>query len=866
MSDRWTRVTDIFSRALAEAPEARDAFLSRECAGDPALEAEVRSLLQHHQQTGDFLEPSRARLEAFAAAQAAPPAATVAGEVLGAWRLVRPIGEGGMGLVWLVERTGGQFAQRGALKLIRIGLASEEMIRRFRRERQILASLDHPHIARLLDGGSSPDGLPYLVMEYVEGEPLYTYCSSRTLSIAQRLRLFLTLCSAVQYAHQKLVVHRDLKPGNVMVTADGVPKLLDFGVAKIFDEELEASGELRTVELPFTPLYASPEQLRGEPATTSSDLYSMGVLLFELLTGMHPYPTRGGGAAEVIRTVLGTDPPRPSAAVTATRAASASPLPPPPLADGDALRRRLAGDLDNIVLKAISKDPARRYASIERLADDVKRYLDGRPVEARPDSWSYRAGKFVGRNRLAVVAGTLAILALVAGLAISLREAAVARHARALAEHRLRDVQSLANTLMFDVYDGIENMPGATAVRLKVIEKTAGYLDALAAEAGPDSSVRFSLADAYERLGIVRAATGGGVASNNLAARRGFERSRDLREGLLAQYPDNERALTGLVQVYTRLGAIDEVLSQFPEALALMRRAAECGERLVKLHPDNHAYVAGLPRRYNNLGNALLYNHKPAEAMVELRRAIDLYAALAAADTSDWQQRRLMAMSLTVYGDCLTSQPGEAVGADSIERRALALYSELYRRRPEDLDLAERTADGHERLSEISIMRMHQLDSALVHVEIAQRMIEEVQARDPSNRDFDVDVAEGLAMQGFILAAGGRREAEAILAKARSRLESLVREDSTDSRLISSLPELYLGLGTTAQNRARGAGAGASAGYWREARSAYQQARESNQRLETIEGGPIPLSSDVYAWITNGLAACDSALGGSRRH
>jgi non-specific serine/threonine protein kinase/serine/threonine-protein kinase len=862
VTDRWQRVTEIFTRAANEPLDRLDAFLAEACGGDAALEAEVRSLLAHHRDASGFLEPSGTPLRDFAAARAASPAVPVADTVFGAWRLVRPIGEGGMGLVWLAERTGGQFAQRGALKLIRIGLASEEMIRRFRRERQILASLDHPHIARLLDGGSSPDGLPYLVMEFVEGEPLYAYCSSRTLSIAERLRLFLTLCSAVQYAHQKLVIHRDLKPGNVLVTPDGVPKLLDFGVAKIFDEELEASGELRTVELPFTPLYASPEQLRGEPATTASDLYSLGVLLYELLTGMHPYPTRTGAAADVIRTVLETEPVRPSAAVTTTRGASASPLPAPPLADSDSLRRRLSGDLDNIVLKAMNKDPSRRYTSVERLADDVKRFLDGRTVEARPDSWSYRTGKFVRRNRLAVAAGALAILALVAGLAIALREAAVARHARTLAEHRLRDVQSITNTLMFDVYDGIENMPGATEVRLKLIEKTAGYLDQLAAQAGPDSSVRFSLADGYERLGIAQRAGAAQAGSGNATGARSFEHCVSLREGLLKDYPDNERALAGLVQAYTRLGAVYEVMNRMPEALVLMQKAATCGERLVALHPDNRAYAAGLPRRYNNVGLALQYNHRVPEAMVQLQRAIDGYAALAARDTSDWQQRRLMGMSLTVYSDCLLSQAG-ASGADSVERRALALYSDVARRRPDDLDMAERVADGHERLAEIHLLRLHQPDSALAHVVIAQQLIEAVAARDPGNRDLDVDVATGRVTRGFIFAAHGQADqGERLLNEVRPQFEKLAREDSTDSRILSTLPEFYLAYGLVDLHRAH---ASPDAARWRSTRAAYQRANEEHRHSIAAQG-PWPLSIDESEWIAGGLAACDSVLGAARAH
>jgi len=419
VTDRWPRIAEILEQALEQPAELREAFIIAACGGDEGLHAEVLSLLAHASRAENFLEPGHTRLEPIEGGLEEPPGPGP-GSVIGAWRLVSRLGEGGMGAVWLAERAEGQFAQRGALKLIRTGLAFEEAIRRFRRERQILAALDHAHIARLLDGGSTPDGLPYLVMEYVEGDLLYANCAARPVPLEARLALFLDLCTAVHSAHQRLVVHRDLKPGNVMVTREGTVKLLDFGVAKIFESETaDAESLLRTTDLPFTPLYASPEQLRGEEVGTASDVYALGVLLYELLTGAHPYALRSMAASQVIRAVLDTEPVRPSAVVLmtddarkpeaatggaggATTGKAAALLPPPPLDDPRLLSRKLAGDLDTIVLKAIAKDPARRYSSSERLAADVTRFLGGRPIEARPDSWSYRTAKFARRNRVAV--------------------------------------------------------------------------------------------------------------------------------------------------------------------------------------------------------------------------------------------------------------------------------------------------------------------------------------------------------------------------------------------------------------------------------------------------------------------------------
>ncbi len=567
--DRWRRIGEILEAALDQPGERLDAYLAEACGGDSALEAEVRSLLASHRAAGAFLEPGRGALAV--PELTAPAIEPLEGRAIGAWRVARPLGEGGMGTVYLAERGDGQFRQQGALKLIRRGLASEEMIRRFRRERQILATLDHPGIARLLDGGATPEGLPWLVMEFVDGKPLYAWCSEQRLALAARLRLFLSIAAAVQAAHQRLVLHRDIKPGNILVTADGLPRLMDFGVAKIFAAEGDdETRDLRTISLPLTPEYASPEQLRGEDVTTASDIYSLGVLLFEMLTGARPYPTRAEGSLEMIRVVLEQDPPRPSTSVAAgggggaragalddaatghagrasgvtAPAPSARPrtLPAPPSGSARALRRRLSGDLDNIVLKAMAKEPERRYASVEHLAEDIRRFLDGRPVAARPATWSYRTAKFVRRNRLAVAAAALALIALVSGLASTAWQAAAARRERDVAERRLREVQSLANALLFEVHDSLATIPGTTPVREMVVTKATEYLDRVAADAGTDSATRFGLGDAYARLGLLQGQVWQANVGKGEEAYKSFQKCLAIREALLEEYPEHARA------------------------------------------------------------------------------------------------------------------------------------------------------------------------------------------------------------------------------------------------------------------------------------------------------------------------------------
>ncbi|MBV9493540.1 MAG: serine/threonine protein kinase, partial [Acidobacteria bacterium] len=371
------RVEEVFLRVLESPADERAAVLDRECAGDPELRSEVASLLAHDG-SGTFI---RDLVTDEATALAEGLERRWIGRRVGAWRITRILGRGGMGAVYEVARDDGAFEQRAAMKIVRAGIDDDLGRRRFLEERQILARLNHPNIARLLDGGQSDDGIPFLVMEAVDGLPITEHCDRAPLSIEARLRLFVTVCRAVQFAHTQLIVHRDLKPSNILVTADGTVKLLDFGIARLL--AVDALDATAASELALTPDYASPEQLRGEVTTTVSDVYSLGAVLFELLTGKKANAFRAHAPSEVA-------PPR--------RA------------------RRLRGDLDAIVLMALQQEPSKRYASAEQLAQDIERHLDGLPVSARADSWRYRAGKFIARNRIAVAASTLVMLSLVAGI------------------------------------------------------------------------------------------------------------------------------------------------------------------------------------------------------------------------------------------------------------------------------------------------------------------------------------------------------------------------------------------------------------------------------------------------------------------
>ena len=422
MPEKWEQVKELFALALEHEPAERSRFLRQACAGDDRLRVEVESLLSSFDDADTFLE------DCPAADLLTKQSRAIAGKKIGAYRIVREIGRGGMAVVYLGERDDQSYRKQVAIKMVKPGIDTEQILQRFRNERQTLAALDHSNIVKLLDGGSTEDGLPYLVMEYVEGLPIDQYCDLHTLSIDERLPLFRQVCSAVQYAHENLVIHRDLKPGNILIAKGGVPRLLDFGIAKLLNPGLtQVPLATRTGWRPMTPEYASPEQIRGRAITTAADVYSLGVLLFELLTGHRPYRAAVGQSfLEMERLVCETEPEKPSVVVSRmeekTSAHGAAPtvvtpelvstqrgLRPPEL------RRRLRGDLDTIVLKAIRKEPGRRYSSVEEFSQDIERYLTGMPVLARKSTIAYRGGRFLRRHKESL-ATALTLLILVATL------------------------------------------------------------------------------------------------------------------------------------------------------------------------------------------------------------------------------------------------------------------------------------------------------------------------------------------------------------------------------------------------------------------------------------------------------------------
>ncbi len=697
--ERYQRVKEIYQAALDCAAGDRTPYLDRACAGDAELRSEVESLLAIELDTKQFLES-----DAASTAELDLPASNAAlliGTRVGPYKLLKEIGHGGMGAVYLAERDDAQFKQRVALKLVKRGMDTDEILSRFRHERQILASLAHPNIARLLDGGTTRDSLPYFVMEYIEGEPIDQYCQHRNLSTAERLKLFRTVCAAVHYAHQNLVVHRDLKPSNIQVMPDGTVKLLDFGIAKVLKPELfpESIAPTRTWARPMTPAYASPEQVRGQAITTASDVYSLGVVLYELLTEQRPYQIKGALPHEIAKVICESEPQKPSTAIIRTqttksnRKTDAEPeVETRQRLASEKLRRQLQGDLDNIVLMALRKEPQRRYASAEQFSEDLRRHLEGLPVIAREDTLRYRLDKFVRRNRAGVAVGALIGLLLLAFLVTTLAQATRIRHERDRAQLERDKAEKVSGFLvdLFKVNNPSESK-GNTVTARELLDRGAEKITQELKDQ-PEAQARLTQAmgDAYLSLGLYdraapllesslqtqRRLLGNehpdvGAALSHLAQLRfnqgDYAAAVALHREALAIYrkaygAEHAEVATGLASLATNLlrakGDLSESEKLFRDALAIQR----------KLHGNEHSSVA---RTLNDLA-LLLFNKGDLNAAEQMQReALSLYRRTLGYEHAE---------TATAFSNLAVTlqRKGNLAEAEALYRESLALQQKLF--------------------------------------------------------------------------------------------------------------------------------------------------------------------------------------------
>ncbi len=617
--ERWQQVKTVLDGALERRRAERDAYLAEACRGDDELRGEVESLLASEEVLGDFIEEPLFDLHREERAGEAAPAA---GDRIEAYRIVREIGHGGMGTVYLAERAEGQFEGRFALKIIRRGMDTDEVVERFRAERRILTRLDHPNIARVLDGGSTADGRPFFVMEHVEGRPLDEFCDAEGLSIPARLGLFLEVCSAVHFAHQNLVVHRDLKPANILVTRAGAPKLLDFGISKILDPD-RTEPELTVLgRRAMTPLWASPEQLRGEQVTTASDVYVLGALLYLLLTGRSAYGAPPMEGEALFRSVCDVDPQRPSEVA------------------GPA-RRLLAGDLDNIVLKAMHKEPPRRYASAEQLAADVQRHLEGLPVLARPDTAWYRVGKFARRHRWGVGVAALALVAIV-GFSVAMTQL----WRQAVREKVRAEAVSTFLKEAFEIPDPSRSKGETVTAREVLDQGTARISKDLQDQPELRATLMDTMGQVYRGLGLFESARP--LQEESLAIRRSLFGNRDLR----------------VAESLQNLAVLRREMGEDAAAEPLLQEALEIQRREGATETLDHA------KALNDLAALLEAKGKLDAAEVLYREALDLKVRLLGREHED------VARSLKNLGGVRHAKRDYA-GAERYYLEALALRRKL---------------------------------------------------------------------------------------------------------------------------------------------------------------------------------------------
>lgn len=647
---RWTRIERLFDQAADLSPEEQRALVERECLDDADLRDAVLGLLAHDRLNGERI------VSAIEGAARLPLVGEEPGFTVsrcGPYRIVREIGRGGMGVVFEAVRDDGAFTKRVALKVATRAAYSREFLRRFQDERQILARLEHPHIARLLDGGATDDGVPYFAMELVDGVPIHEYVKREQVSLVPRLRLFLQVCDAVDYAHQNLVIHRDLTPRNILV-ADNSVRLLDFGISKLMDA---ADGGVTAAGLvPFTPAYCSPEQLHGEAITTRTDVYALGLVLFEILTGTRAQPVDATTPAALERAICETPIPAPSQSLQSR---------------GDrTLARRVRGDLDTIVLAATERDPARRYASVAALADDVRRYLESKPVHARQASVWYRTTRFARRNWGPLTAAALLVIALAAGI-VSTRAQAQR------ADRRFQEVRRIANTLMDDVHAAIRDLPASAKAQEVVVATAVQYLEGLARESGDDRALLTEVGQGYTKVAELAFSLSRQSLGKPDEAARYLDRARAILVPLHAEHPVDANVAIATTAFHMASGRFLFETGERVNALRAMEEAIRVGEDALSRHPSDPALLEALLTAYGDL--MATFDTSPAAQRLATRylERAEQFAQRPSGESS----RQALAMAYSQVGK-VTAAVSEIDRALGFFRRSAEIQAEIVASEP----------------------------------------------------------------------------------------------------------------------------------------------------------------------------------------
>jgi eukaryotic-like serine/threonine-protein kinase len=830
--ERWQQIREVLEKALELAPDLRMAFLDGACSSDPLLRHEVEALLAAGDDMSAGFLQSAAMAEGLGADMEAHSSVggLEAGQVFAQrFLLIRKLGEGGMGQVWLAEQTS-PVRRQVALKLIKAGMYDETIVQRFQSERQSLAMMDHPSIAKVFDAGATPQGQPYFVMEYVPGLPITEYSDQKKLKIPDRLELFIQACEGVQHAHQKAIIHRDLKPANMLVVeVDGKPvlRIIDFGLAKAAAPQIGEPLHTQLGHFVGTPGYMSPEQAdpNGLDIDTRTDVYSLGVVLYVLLSGLQPFenPQRQRQSLEeLLRKVREEDPPRPSAKAVADRDSSAG-IAEARGTEAKQLARQLRGDLDSIAMKALEKDRARRYGAASELAADIRRYLTHEPVLARPASAAYRSGKFIKRHKLALAVATIFALVVVAGAVAIVREAQIARIQQARAEQHFDSLRKLTNSMLFEFHDSIESLPGSTAPRELVVSRALEYLEQIDADSPNDPATLRDLAAGYERIGRIRAEEGhphlGGTGSYQQASEL-YEKALAIRKKLAAANPGDPNLQLELLGTMLNVARIDEQFGELDRALALQqqrlqievqlaknydsddlryniaasyigigevklwlgqyesaleneRQSLTLNQALLDKNPDSLKMLRGVWRSRGWTAMVLRYDRKFNEGAAESRKALAISEQLAARDPNNSEFQRFLIADNQSLCECL-AYAGSFSEVPKLCQKAITINQAMVKSDSSNVQASADLANSNMTMG-LVLYLMHSPQQALLFEQRADAMYRDVAAHEPDSESNGVDHSVSLIYAGRIEAdLHHPDEAHKYLEQAQSIMEQLV--------------------------------------------------------------------------------------------
>lgn len=862
----WNRVSEVVDASLELPPEERARFLDRVCR-EPELRSYVESLVLPFDHAGTFLEtPALDDYARTCADEISGDTNSWIDRRIGDYRIIEQIGSGGMGMVFRAARADDQYEKQVAIKLLKEGFESSYALARFRAERQILASLDHPNIARLLDGGQTEEGFPYFVMELVDGVPIDEYCDAHRLPVEKRLRLFLTVCTAVEYAHQNLIIHRDLKPANILVTTDGVPKLLDFGIARLLNPDLSPSDSGHTLSFlrVMTPEFASPEQIRGDLVTTASDIYSLGVVLYILLTGHRPYQLSGQSPSTSSEIVCNIEPARPSAIVT-HRDGNGEPSPELVSAargeKPERLRRRLTGDLDNIVLMALRKEPQRRYASVGQFSQDIRFHLHNAPVLAHRDTFAYRARKFVSRHKLACVSVAIFILTLLGGIVATLHQARIAREERAKAERRFNDVRKLANAMMFDVHDSIKDLPGATPARKILVDHALQYLDSLSREVTDDPSLQQELATAYEKLGDVQGLAPYANLGDLSGAIASYNKALQIRISLANASPHDQQAQNFLSGLYYRMSWAFEANGDFTAALGSIHKALAINEAAAAQNSDART-LDRLAGTHFVTASILMDTGALDQALAHYKQAASIRSGVQDPTPKDAQMLRTHLAGDYNGISRAYELKNDLNSAISAAQTACNILNQLAASNPQDATLQTFQSEADTMLGTL-LRRKGRYKEALDLLRPARNRSLHLAVSDPDNALVATDVS-GIDTQigETLLAMHSVPASLASFDSAVSGYAAVARRSGQTPDIAFGLAETYAGIASVHANLARSSRASPE----QECQTADLFYEKSQERLANLlsRNSRNPQYQRLQQQVTDGRTTCRAVVGSKR--